>query len=287
MSDVAVSVVIPARNVADTLGAQLEALARSNTDQPFEVIVADNGSSDETSAIASSFAGKLDIRVVDASRRPGANVARNEGIRAARAPKILLCDADDEVDRDWVEQLSRRLDDVAVAGGTIDYQRLNSPQAIATRSATADSTGVRMGYLPAAHGANLALRREVFEAVGCFDEQFQGGDDTDFCWRAQLAGFSFGPAPSAIVNYRLRTGAGALWTQWVGYGAGEAHLYAAHRASGVRRRSPAAVLRTIWWLASRGPLALKHKNRRGAWVRVLATQMGRVKGSLKWRVVYV
>ena len=279
---------IPARNVAETLAYQLQALAESQGCGQFEVIVADNGSTDLTASIATQFAEVLDLRVIDASRGPGINVARNEGVKASRAHKILICDGDDEVDRGWIAALSAALDTAGVTGGSIDYLRLNTPIEIASRGARSDSAGVRQGFLPAAHGANLGFRRDVFDTIGGFDEGLRGGgDDTDFCWQAQLAGYAFEPAPDGVVHYRLRQGMRPLWRQWVGYGVGEALLYRRFRESGLRRRSVSQLCITVWRLLTRAPFALFSPKRRSAWLRVAATQVGRFKGSVQSRVLYV
>ena len=79
------SVVIPVRNGAKTLSAQLEALATARPPATqFEVIVADNASTDDTVPIAWSYASKLPVRVVDAGLHPGTNVAAQRRGRSGR-----------------------------------------------------------------------------------------------------------------------------------------------------------------------------------------------------------
>ena len=95
---VAVSVVIPARNAARTLDAQLQALAAQRFPAEWEVLVSDNGSTDATRAVAVEWAGRIPLlRVIDASARPGASAARNLGAAAAHGELLLFCDADDVV----------------------------------------------------------------------------------------------------------------------------------------------------------------------------------------------
>ena len=91
---VEVSVVIPALNVADTIGQQLDGLACQNFNGNWEVIVADNGSTDSTREVVESFADRLPaLKVIDASDRRGINHARNVGSQAARGryPEGHLC----------------------------------------------------------------------------------------------------------------------------------------------------------------------------------------------------
>ena len=90
--DPLVSVVVPARNAAATLERCLRSLL--DLDYPrdrFEIIVADNGSTDGSRSILDRFGGQ--VRVVE-QPRPGPAAARNAGIRAAEGTVIALTDAD-------------------------------------------------------------------------------------------------------------------------------------------------------------------------------------------------
>ena len=82
------SVVIAAYNAADTLGTQLEALVGQAPGLSWEVVVADNRSTDATAAVAESYADRLDLRLVPAPAKPNAAYARNAA--AATAPARLL-----------------------------------------------------------------------------------------------------------------------------------------------------------------------------------------------------
>ena len=80
---VAASVIIPCRDSTGTLGLQLEALARQVDAPAFEVVIADNGSSDGLEAFLDAWRPRLTLRRVDAGAVPGAAYARNVGIAAA------------------------------------------------------------------------------------------------------------------------------------------------------------------------------------------------------------
>ena len=94
------SVIIPCFNGAATLGTQLKALVSQSWTEPWEIIVADNASTDNSVEVAQKFIGKfpaLQIVKVGHSKRL-ASFARNMGVKAANAPLLAFCDADDEVD---------------------------------------------------------------------------------------------------------------------------------------------------------------------------------------------
>jgi glycosyltransferase involved in cell wall biosynthesis len=280
------SVVIPVRNGASTLGRQMAALARAQEPRhTWEVVVADNGSTDGTAAVAGGFGDRLPLRIVHAGRVPGNNVARNRGVAAARGHRVLLCDADDEVDPLWLVAMEAAFDaGHHLVAGPIDYRRLNPPEVRAWRGAPRASVGTALGFLPSGHGANMGFTRDVFDRVGGFDEEYVvGGTDTEFFWRAQLCGYRLHVVDDAIVHYRLRPSLRTLWRQARLYGAAEAHLYRSFAAAGVPRRSAVAPIREFWWLITRLPFA-RTRGRWGAWLRRLGAQVGRLEGAARYRV---
>ncbi len=99
-----VSVVMPAYNTSSTIGEALSALAAQDFDD-FEVVVVDDGSTDETAHIASRFA-KNDLRIRVLRRtHAGAGAARNAGIGEARGRYLLFLDADDLFEPNLISSL--------------------------------------------------------------------------------------------------------------------------------------------------------------------------------------
>ena len=85
MSRPDLSVIVPVLNAVPTLGQQLEALSRQAYDGTWEVVVADNGSTDGSPELAAAWQDKLPaLRVIDASDRRGAGATRNAAARVAR-----------------------------------------------------------------------------------------------------------------------------------------------------------------------------------------------------------
>ena len=97
------SVVIPAYNAARFITTQLEALAKQTTTRSFEVVVSDNGSTDNTIALIEAFDAPYPLRWVDSSNIKGPANARNVGACEARGKILVFCDSDDYVETGWLD----------------------------------------------------------------------------------------------------------------------------------------------------------------------------------------
>jgi GT2 family glycosyltransferase len=218
-----ISVVIPVRNGGSFIGKQLDALLAQDSHATFEVIVADNGSTDETVQIARGFA-KRDprVRVVDASREVGVNQARNVGARAARGRAILLTDADDVVRPGWIDAYWRAFRSGAhTVGGSLN-RVLADGTVLARESKLYKSMMCESAY---ANGTNCGFTREAFDAVGGFDEGLAGGaDEIDFFARTSRVGYQMTLVPDAVVDKLQHTDLSAAFQQHFNFGRGEVRL---------------------------------------------------------------
>ena len=107
-----ISVVVPVRNGMPWIEEQIRALAAQRCDEPWEVVIADNGSTDGTLEFARDWSASHDhFLVVDASGLPGTSAARNAGVEVARGELLAFCDADDVVRPDWLAHCAAALDD--------------------------------------------------------------------------------------------------------------------------------------------------------------------------------
>jgi len=285
-----VSVVIPALNARQTLGVQLDALSRQRTRRSFEVLVADNGSSDGTADVVRSRVSQLPgLRLVDASQRRGSNVARNVGTQAARAELVLLCDADDEVDEDWLETLATALDAGAHGvGGTLELRKLN-PKYAADPHQPAAIPGVveQLGFLPRPTGANAGFRRSSWADLGGFDERYvRGGTETEFFWRLQLTGGTLQNVPEAVVHYRLRTDARASLRQMYTWGRQHAMLYREFRGHGLRYH-PHETVASYGSLARTAATVTWRPRQRMPLGQQSCYRLGRLVGSYRYRVIFL
>ena len=287
-----VSVVIPVRNGASTIAAQMHALFDQQDAPPFEVIVADNGSTDGTDQLVELLACEsppnIAVRVLPCPERVGVSAARNAGAAASVADLILICDADDIVSPCWVQQMTAALEHFDVVGGALNEINLNPDLGPEQRRGLDEKLPISLGFLPYATGANVGARRAVIEAIGGWDETFVGGgDDVDFSWRAQLAGFTLGFAEGAVIDYRLRTDLKGSYRQAYRYARSGPKLYRTYRDAGAHRRGLRSIVYSWFWITTRacvlpfGDYAFRRK-----WSRRSALAIGRISGSLSNKVIF-
>lgn len=277
MSVPTLSVVIPAYNAASTIAGQLEAL-RAQEDAPsFEVIVADNRSTDGTASAALTSSAGLDLRVVSADRAQGVNVARNAGQAAARGGTVVFLDADDRAGPLTLRAFHNALDADAELGLVTGIPESADPQTF--------TLPIAQSHLPYGFGGFMAVRQTVFATVGGFDEDFRGGhDEVDFCWRAQHAGFGLGIAPEARFDYVPRATHRAAFRQYRRYGRTYIQLFAKHRDRGITGSTARAELRSLCgvprsvWRILRDPVH-RRENLEG-----LGWFLGRWQGHVRYRV---
>jgi hypothetical protein len=221
------SVVIACRDVENVLGIQLAALALQRCPEPWELLICDNGSTDGTVALAERWADRLPLRHVEAAQTAGAGPARNAGVRAARGEWIAFCDADDEVADGWLAGMCAALARYPFVAGRFEGQRLNSARTLRSRALDQQSDLQRCSPvvgLPHAGAGNLGIHRSVFFSVGGFDPAVRYLQDTDLCWRVQLAGHPLVFVPEVAVHVRLRATLGGMYRQGRNYGASQAAL---------------------------------------------------------------
>jgi glycosyl transferase family 2 len=225
---VALSVVIPCWNAEETLATQLEALAAQRVDVDWEVLLCDNGSVDDSLAVADRYREKVPgLRVIPAAGRRGPAYARNVGAAESTADWLAFVDADDEVAAGWLPAMVAGLRRHDLVAGRFEARRLNSSRVVRTRQLDQDTELQYSPFgpaLPHAGGGNLGVSRAVFSEIGGFDEGLNCLEDTDFCWRAQLAGHPLVFWPDAVVHVRLRSSLRGMWAQGKAYGTAAAVL---------------------------------------------------------------
>jgi GT2 family glycosyltransferase len=222
-----VSVVICTYNGGSTLEQCLRSLLALNYPD-YEVIVVDDGSTDDTASILARFPN---MRAIQQENR-GLSTARNVGLNAATGSIIAYTDADCFADSEWLTQLIYQLQrSGAAAVGGPNLTPEDGRLAACVAASPGQPSHVLVSDQIAEHipGCNMAFRREALEAINGFDPRYRkAGDDVDICWRLQQAGHWITFAPGAFVWHHRRQTPRAYLRQQAGYGEAEALLQLKH-----------------------------------------------------------
>jgi glycosyltransferase involved in cell wall biosynthesis len=217
-----ISVIVVTYNRAEMLANALESLINQKTgDQlSFEIVVVDDGSTDNTATVALRIAQdypRLSVRYV-LKEHGGEGDSRNKGVKLAEGQWIAFFDDDQLADPGWLRELYR----VALMAGAdcVDGSVcLDLPDGCDLRFGWVARRFLGEKFLSHETGkysskdtmgaGNVLIRRAVFDRVGGFDPTFRQGVDTDFFWRVARAGFKMYYSPQALVHhviphYRLR-----------------------------------------------------------------------------------
>lgn len=281
------SVVIAARDVAATLGDQLDALLAQEWDGQWEIVVVDNGSTDGTPKLVQEYAQRESrVRLVRATDGSGPSYARNVGFAAATSESIASCDGDDVVASGWVRAMGDGLRVHACITGPLDVDELNAVWLAESRGRLATSTPTWYGVFPIVAAGNLGIRRATFDAVGGFDERLRANEDHDLALRLTQAGVDVHFEPAALVHYRYRHEPRELWNQGLRYGTARPLVWRRVRDAGLTPPSRVAGWRSwVWLLVHVG--SLRSPEGRASWVWVAGNRLGQVRGSLRHRTVFL
>jgi glycosyltransferase involved in cell wall biosynthesis len=224
----AVSVVICAYNAQATLDECLTHTCALDYPE-LDIIVVDDGSTDQTAAIARRHPGARLLSIPHG----GLSVARNEGFRAARGKVVAYLDSDAYPTPEWPYFVVLSFDGSNVVGGGGPNVPPREDPLGAQQVALAPGGPVhvlvaddRAEHVP---GCNMAFLKSTLEEVGGFDPVFTAaGDDVDLCWRVLDRGYEIGFHPAALVWHHRRGGLRAYLRQQRGYGRAEALVEARH-----------------------------------------------------------
>ena len=223
-----ISVVVCAYNADPTLD---ECLSHTCAlDYPgLEVVVVDDGSVDDTAAVARRHPRARLVQIPHA----GLSAARNAGLRASSGDVVAYLDADAYPTPEWPYYLALGFDSAMVGGAGGPNVPPTTDPVGARQVARAPGGPVhvlvsddRAEHVP---GCNMAFWRAVLEEVGGFDPVYTAaGDDVDLCWKVLDRGWEIGFHPAALVWHHRRSGLLPYLRQQRGYGRAEALVAARH-----------------------------------------------------------
>lgn len=215
-----VSVVVPAYNVASTIGETLDSIVRQ-TYSNIEIIVVDDGATDETPKILEKYRDKR-LRVVRQVNR-GLAGARNTGIHLAKGKYISFCDSDDVWEPEKLElhvahfELDQNLGISYCGSSLIDEagSKLQISQYPKLKNITAADIFKRN---PIGNGSVAVFRREALNVIAYrpvgerkrnwwFDETFRQSEDIDAWMRFALSSdWKIEGIPGLLTRYRIQSG---------------------------------------------------------------------------------
>lgn len=289
----AVSVVISVRNGAPWITDQLIAITSQELTIPFEILIADGGSTDDTVDRCHAFrCQEPPVHIIDASKRRGKQYGQRLGVRAAAGDFIAFADADDLASPGWLRGLLEPSSEFEMVGGPLDITSLNEPAVVASRPYVEKrvhglTTALGSGLLYAA-GANSAIWRDIFLEIDDPEHDLpapaSASEDLDLMFRLTRAGGSVGFAPDAVMAYRLRADGRALRRQMRSYGVGHAAIVKRYRDLGAKGDSLSNALKKWAFIAPRAAKASLTREDLH-WARSdFAFAMGRLEGSFRYRV---
>lgn len=215
-----VSVIIPVYNNAKLTKQCLESIFAVGAQVDFEVIVVDNGSSDETAKILTALSGK--ILTIQNERNLGFAKACNQGAKQARGKFVVFLNNDTIVTDGWLDQLVATMEsgtEIGAVGAKLIYPNQTIQHAGVVFAANSLPYNIYKGEkkdsplvnknkeYQAVTGACLLTAKAFFQEVDGFDENYQNGlEDIDFCFKLRASGKKIiYCADSVVLHYESMT----------------------------------------------------------------------------------
>jgi len=195
------SFIIPALNEKNYIGNTLKQLHNFAPKYPFEVIIVDNGSTDNTIEIAQSFK----VTVLNCPVGTIASV-RNHGVSESKGNILVFLDADVELTQDWQNNIDNTINQIIESPLLITGSRCLPPQTankinknwFNILTVSSSNTYINSGH--------LITSKVLFDKISGFNETLKTAEDHDFCVRAKQAGAKINPAPSLkVIHYGYPT----------------------------------------------------------------------------------
>ena len=214
----AISVVVVNWNRRDLLRACLQSLKRQQVNQPFEVVVVDNGSDDGSPQMVLNECESTKVRLLENTENRGFCAANNQGFAASDSEFVALLNNDAEAEPGWLDALVRAFDnrpDVGMAASKIlvyeDPRRIDKVGHLIYRDGQNRGRGTgevdrgqydRVEEVLWPDGCAAMYRRSMLDEIGGFDEDFFAyADDAELGLRARIAGWKCLYVPQAVVRH--------------------------------------------------------------------------------------
>jgi glycosyltransferase involved in cell wall biosynthesis len=221
------SLIVCTRNRSGRLDAFFASIGRTRAHAPWELVIVDSASTDDTASHLDTLATTLEVPVrIVHEPRAGLGRARNAGVRAARGALLAFTDDDCYPAVDYVDRVVDAFADPDrgfLGGRILLYDAEDHPITIRADSAPIPIPPRSVVPTGLVQGANMAFRREVLARIGGFDDALGPGtpfcnDDVDAVARASAAGFAGSYVPEPTVHHhhgrRAPSDIAALWRSY-------------------------------------------------------------------------
>jgi len=197
-----VSVVIPCYNDKDYIQEAVHSVL-NQTFQDFEIIIVDDGSNEATKEVLANIKNEK-VQIIT-QRNQGSSRARNNGIKAASAPYILILDGDDTVDALFLEKAVAILDVNHILGAVSSYCNLFIKNHQVVQKHLPKGGGI-VNFLFDNNSVSFALiRKKCWEEIGGYDEQMKNGfEDWEFWIAMTKRDWNIYIIPEFLFNYRQK-----------------------------------------------------------------------------------
>jgi glycosyltransferase involved in cell wall biosynthesis len=287
----ALSIILCVRNGASTVRGQLRALAAQEWDEPWDVVVVDNGSTDDTLDVIEHFAASNPrFRVVRATEKHGLSYARNVGVANTDAAAVAFVDDDDIVTFGWVAAMGGALREHPIVACRFDWSQRHveaDQRTLAGGAFQRDGIEEVFGY-PVVAGVS-GWQRWLWQDLGGNDETLTfTGEDFDMAIRAHI-NYGIAPyfEPDAIYRITRRAGFRSNFRQARRYGRASTVLYMRYgRGRTDRRAELRRSLKSWLWLATH-VFTLRRPDGAIVWARLAGTRCGRLEQSIRSRTLWL
>jgi glycosyltransferase involved in cell wall biosynthesis len=230
------SLIVCTRNRSGRLDALFASMGRIRAQAPWELVIVDSASTDDTTLHLDTLVRTLEIPVTIVHElRAGLGRARNAGIRAARGALLAFTDDDCYPAIDYVDRVVDAFADPDrgfIGGRILLYDAEDHPITVRVDAAAIPIPPRSVVPAGLVQGANMAFRREVLARIGGFDDALGPGtpfcnDDVDAVARASAAGFAGSYVPEPVVHHHHgRRDPADIAALWRSYDHGRGAYYA-------------------------------------------------------------
>ncbi|MCD6527860.1 MAG: mycofactocin biosynthesis glycosyltransferase MftF [Desulfuromonas sp.] len=239
-----VSIIIPVKDRAEDLRHCLNSLEQLDYPQDkLQVVVVDDGSSDETPDVAENW-GAILLRSGKIGGGPA--FARNKGASVAEGEILAFIDSDCSAEKNWLSDLLPVFydEELAAVGGLVDgmhhgsaldrYEAVMSSLNLGRREMSG-GPGADTFYLPS---CNLLIRKKAFSEAGGFRSELHVGEDVDLTWRLRDLGWKIKYMPCGTVYHAHRSFLWPFMKRRFDYGTSEGILHQLHPVRGKKMILP-------------------------------------------------